>query len=118
MAPKIMFGNHTAIAVLITPETANVVLTVLNRMKMALSAMPMPTCKPVPPRTLRDESDKPIIVRMNTLIGMENRLRNSSSNACMLPTPRDFCLRKYRYSSVVVICGASSLVRKKSSGSM
>lgn len=72
--PNKKFGNHTAVNVLIAPLTANVVLTVLKRMNKALSAMPMPMCKPVPPRTLREESERPMMVRIKTDNGIENRL--------------------------------------------
>ena len=56
------FGNQTATKGDIIPETENVVEKVEKRMYNALSATPIPRCKPIPPRTFRDESVTPIKV--------------------------------------------------------
>ncbi len=51
------------------PPLANSSANLLNRMNEKASTMPIPMCSPVPPRTFRDESDTPMIVKMNVETG-------------------------------------------------
>ena len=44
---------------------ANVELTVCSIIYVKLNAKPMPRYFPIPPLRLRDESEKPMVVRMN-----------------------------------------------------
>lgn len=62
---KMMFGIHAAINGLMLPLTANVELTVRNRMYAMLNANPIPIFSPIPPFTFRAEMDAPIRVRIN-----------------------------------------------------
>lgn len=60
-----MFGIHTAMAGERFPLMAKVDDMVWNRMYEKLNANPIPKCRPMPPFTLRDDSDSPIAVRIN-----------------------------------------------------
>ena len=69
-----MFGNQTAVIEDIEPFTAKVVDMVINKMYIELSASPTPRCKPIPPRTFREESETPIKVIIKAASGIEYRL--------------------------------------------
>lgn len=69
---KIMLGNHTAAAADMLPLTEKDVDMVENKMYKALNAIPIPKFSPMPPRTLRDDSDTPIKVMINAANGEEN----------------------------------------------
>ena len=59
-----MFGIHAASIGGVFACMAKVDDTVCNMMYVKLSARPMPRYIPIPPFLLRDDSDKPIVVRM------------------------------------------------------
>ena len=50
---------------LVMPLTANVDVTVENKIYEKLSNNPIPIFSPIPPFTFREESDMPIEVRIN-----------------------------------------------------
>ena len=60
-----MFGIHTAMAGIMFPFMAKVDEMVWNRIYEKLSPSPIPKCKPIPPFTFREDSDKPMEVRIN-----------------------------------------------------
>ena len=64
-----MFGSHTASPGGSEPLFANSSKKRLKRMYEKQSPVPIPICRPVPPRTLREESETPISVRMNVESG-------------------------------------------------
>ena len=64
-----MFGSQTASPGGSVPLLANSSKKRLNRMYEKQRPVPMPMWSPVPPRTLRDESDTPISVRMKVESG-------------------------------------------------
>lgn len=59
-----MLGIHAAMRGLMPPFTAKVELTVINRIYAMLSTNPMPMFSPIPPFTLRAESEAPMMVRI------------------------------------------------------
>ncbi len=67
-------GNQTATKGDRIPLTEKVVVMVENNIYKELKASPTPKCKPIPPRTLREESDTPISVIIKAASGIENRL--------------------------------------------
>ena len=73
IARNIKFGNQTAISGDIAPLTENEVDKVEKRMYNALSARPIPKLIPIPPLTLRDESDTPIRVMIKAANGIADR---------------------------------------------
>ena len=77
----------------------------------------MPMFTPMPPLTLRDESDMPMTVRMNAAAHMANRFSYSISKAWMLAMPRCFCLSIYWLSCGVVSISWSLRDMRKSRGS-
>lgn len=74
MARNTRLGSHTARRVGMLPLMAKVEERVENNMYIAERAMPIPMCNPVPPRTLRDDRETPIRVRIIAARGIENRL--------------------------------------------
>ena len=74
MPKNTTLGSHTATNADISPFTENVVENVENKIYNELRASPIPKCKPMPPRTLRDESETPINVMIKAANGIENRL--------------------------------------------
>ena len=81
MARNTKLGNQTAMNDDITPETANVVETVENKIYSADRAMPIPRFFPIPPLTLRALRVTAISVMINAAIGEAKRLYHSVSNA-------------------------------------
>ena len=59
-----ILGIHDATKGLIVPLTAKEELTVINRIYPILNTRPIPILSPIPPFTLRADSDAPIIVRI------------------------------------------------------
>ena len=74
IAKNTKFGNHTDKNGDMLPLTENEVLMVCAKIYTALNAKPAPKCKPVPPRTLRDDSETPIKVIINAANGEAKRL--------------------------------------------
>ena len=74
--------------------------------------------RPIPPLTLRDESDRPMMVRINEAAVMAMRRSYSISKFLILATPRAFCLSMYCLSSGDVMVCSSFLEMRKSRGSM
>ena len=64
-----ILGSHTASPGGRVPLLANSSKKRLKRMYEKQSHVPMPMCSPVPPRTLREDNDTPISVRMNVESG-------------------------------------------------
>src|SRR5688572_28027225 len=60
ITPKMMFGIHTEICGRISPDSANVLNNVKNRIKIKDNKKPNVICGPVPPRLLRDDTITPI----------------------------------------------------------
>lgn len=81
MMRNMMLGNQTARKGDMTPLTEKEDDMVENRMYKALSANPIPKCKPIPPFTFLEESETPIKVMIKAASGMENLLWYSSSKA-------------------------------------
>lgn len=69
-----MFGSHTANNGFILPLMANVLDNVVKSINKALKANPIPIFIPIPPRTLRDDNDTPINVKISEARGIEKRL--------------------------------------------
>jgi hypothetical protein len=59
------FGIHAASIGGVLALMANVEETVCSMIYVKLRAKPMPRYKPIPPFRLRDDNEKPIVVRMN-----------------------------------------------------
>lgn len=93
-----MFGIHTAMAGIMFPFMAKVDEMVWNRIYEKLSPSPIPKCKPIPPFTFREDSDKPMEVRINAANDMAIRRWYSTSNSLILAKPRCFCLLMYSLS--------------------
>src|SRR5690606_40174693 len=64
MPANTILGSHTASKGLILPLIAKVVDIVRNNIYAKLRAIPTPICKPIPPLTLRDARERPIIDRI------------------------------------------------------
>ena len=64
-----ILGSHTASPGGRVPLLANSSKKRLKRMYEKQSPVPMPIWSPVPPRTLREESETPISVRMKVESG-------------------------------------------------
>ena len=85
-----MFGIHAARAIGICSANAEDMLW--NRIYEKLNASPIPSDRPIPPFTFLDESEAPIIVRMNAAKDIAIRLWYSISKLLMLAMPLAFCL--------------------------
>ena len=68
-----IFGIQTAMTGGVLPLTANVDDMVWKRIYEKLKAKPIPRYSPIPPFTLREESDTPIIVRIKAAKDMAIR---------------------------------------------
>ena len=93
-----MFGIHTAMAGIMFPFMAKVDEMVWNRIYEKLSPSPIPKCKPIPPLTFREDSDKPIEVRINAANDIAIRRWYYNSKSLILAKPRCFCLLMYSLS--------------------
>ena len=62
-------GIHTDMNGGSTQPFANSLANCIARIYAKQRAMPMPMCPPMPPRTLRDDSDTPMSVSMNVEMG-------------------------------------------------
>ena len=91
MNAKIMLGIHAASIGGVSALMANVELTVCSMMYAKLSARPIPRYSPIPPFRLRDESDRPMVVRINDAKDIAMRLWYSTSYCTTLPDPLDVC---------------------------
>lgn len=89
---KIMFGIHAANIGGVSAFIANVDDTVCSIMYVKLSARPIPRYSPIPPFLFLDESDRPMVVRMNDANDVAIRLWYSTSYCTTLPEPRSICL--------------------------
>ena len=78
---KMKLGIHTAKKGLMEPFTVNEVDNVEKMMYKELNAIPIPKCKPMPPRTFREDRDTPINVMMKAASGSAKRFWYSTSNA-------------------------------------
>ena len=58
----------------VRPDKAKVCVTVMKRIYPKLRTKPMPILSPIPPLTLREDRDIPMIVRMNAAAVMAKRL--------------------------------------------
>ncbi len=73
---------------------------------------------PIPPLTLRLDSDRPMMVRINAAAIMAKRLSYSISKLFMPATPRCFCRAMYSLSCGEVRVCSSFFEMRKSRGSM
>ena len=69
-----ILGNQAANRAEALPLIENELLKVEKSTYDALKASPIPKLTPVPPLTLREDSDTPIRVKINAAKGIENRL--------------------------------------------
>ena len=111
-----MFGSQAASAMGICSAKADEILW--NTMYEKLSARPIPNDSPMPPFAFREESETPMIVRMNAAKDIAIRLWYSISKLLVLAKPFFFCLSMYSPSSGVVIVSCSPSEIRKSPGSM
>ena len=96
MTAKMKFGVHAAKAGENPALMAKVELIVSSMIYMKLRISPIPRYNPIPPLRLRDDSDSPIIVRMNDENDTAIRLWYSISYCTTLPEPRDVCSSPYK----------------------
>lgn len=64
-----MFGSQTASRGDMVPFMAKVDEMVENRIKAALSPIPIPRCNPIPPFTFREANETPIKVKIKEANG-------------------------------------------------
>ena len=90
-----IFGSHTPSHGANVPPMAICSNTRPSIIYPKQRAMPKPMCIPIPPRTLREASDTPMMVRMKVEKGYEKRVCRSTSMINTLSEPlRRCCVRK------------------------
>ena len=97
-----MFGIHAASIGGVLALMAKVDDTVCSMMYPKLRARPIPRYIPMPPLRLREDSERPIVVRMNEANDEAIRLWYSTSYCTTLPLPRLRCLPIYSFYSGLV----------------
>ena len=113
-----MFGIQAANIGGVSACMAKVAETVCSMMYPKLRASPIPRYSPIPPFLFLEDSDTPIVVRINDAKEVAIRLWYSTSYCTTLLEPLSICLLMYSFSCGLVNVSCCPFEKTRSVGSI